>query len=40
VRNHYDLRVLLPLDLDGPEIKAPVDQDIVHIVQSMSVAPP
>jgi hypothetical protein len=40
VRNHYDLCVLLPLDLDGPEIKAPVDQDIVRIVQSMSVAPP
>jgi hypothetical protein len=37
VRNLYDLCVLLPADLDKPEIRVPVDQDVVHIVESMTV---
>jgi hypothetical protein len=40
VRSPCDLCILLPEDLDDPEIRIPVDQDVVRIVESMTLPSP
>jgi hypothetical protein len=37
VRSPHDLCILLPGDLDDPEIRVPVDQGVVRIVESMTM---